>query len=130
MIEPLAKKADSRGTLVAFDIKDLVFEPKRFFYVKNVPKLECRGNHAHFNTQQYLVCLKGKIEVTLFDGISEKTFFLEENQMIFVDKMIWDSQVYITGEEVLLSLCSTEYDPADYITDIAEFTKLKQNLQS
>ena len=49
---------------------------------------------------------------------------MEENESVFVDRMIWDSQTYETGEDIMLSLCSTEYDKADYIEDIKEFDKI------
>ena len=125
MIESLASNHDLRGSLSALDFSNLCFEPKRIFYVKGVPKFTERGNHAHRKTQQYLICLEGTIQVKLFDGFEEKNYLLKKNQMIFVDKLVWDSQTYMTGRDTLLSICSTEYDPDDYITDIEEFKKTK-----
>jgi dTDP-4-dehydrorhamnose 3,5-epimerase-like enzyme len=119
-------KHDIRGTLSALEFSDLKFIPRRIFYVNNVPKGVKRGNHAHYNTQQYLICLEGKIEVKLFDGVNETKHLLEKNQMLYVDNLIWDSQTYLTGNDTLLSLCSTQYDPSDYITNIEEFKKLKE----
>lgn len=121
----IVTKHDHRGSLSALNFNNLSFEPRRMFYVKGVPKNTERGNHAHHNTQQYLICLQGKIQVKLFDGHDESYHLLERNQMLFVDKLIWDSQVYLTGADILLSICSTEYNPDDYITDIQEFKKIK-----
>ena len=120
---------DLRGSLSALDFGALAFDPKRIFYVKDVPKNTERGNHAHRNTQQYLICLEGEIQVKLFDGLKETYHLLRRHEMIFVDKMIWDSQTYLTGRDILLAVCSTEYDPNDYITDIQEFKKIKGSLQ-
>ena len=61
----------------------------------------------------------------MFDGLEESNYLLKKNQMIFVDKLVWDSQTYMTGRDTLLSICSTEYDPEDYITDIEELKKVK-----
>tara|TARA_R110000751_G_scaffold17441_1_gene54046 strand:+ start:59 stop:445 length:387 start_codon:yes stop_codon:yes gene_type:complete len=126
-MEPIiSEHNDFRGSLSALNFKDLKFEPKRIFYVKNVPRNTERGNHAHHTTQQYLICLEGKVRVKLFDGHKETHHLLEKNQMIFIDKLIWDSQAYLTGNDTLLSLCSTEYNPSDYILDIEEFKNLKE----
>tara|TARA_R110000851_G_scaffold54271_1_gene128222 strand:- start:2812 stop:3195 length:384 start_codon:yes stop_codon:yes gene_type:complete len=125
VISSLISSKTERGTLSALDFGNLCFEPKRVFYVKDVPRLTERGNHAHYKTQQYLICLEGKIEVNLFDGFKKTKHLLEKNEMIFVDRLIWDSQIYMTGKDILLSVSSTEYDPSDYITDIEKFKKLK-----
>lgn len=125
MMVPIITKHDIRGSLTALDFNNLSFDPKRIFYVKNVPKNTERGNHAHHNTRQYLICLQGKIQVKLFDGHRETHHLLERNQVLFVDKLVWDTQLYLTGDDILLSICSTEYDPDDYITDIEEFKKIK-----
>ena len=41
--------------------------------------------------------------------------------------MIWDEQVYLTKDTVLLVLSNMKYVPEDYIHDFKEFKKLKQN---
>jgi len=112
---------DDDGTLVPIELSDLPFEPRRIFYVSGVPKGEERGNHAHFETQQILVCLQGSILVKLHDGRDLKEYRLNPNQAILVDKMIWDSQVFETDNDVLLSICSTNYDKSDYIEDFNDF---------
>jgi len=126
---PMVTSHDLRGSLSALDFSALDFSPERVFYVKDVPKNAERGNHAHRKTQQYLICLEGEIQVKLFDGSKETCHLLRRNEMVFVDKMIWDSQTYLTGRDILLAVCSTEYDPNDYITDIQEFKKIKGSLQ-
>ena len=112
---------DDDGTLVPIELSDLPFEPRRIFYVSGVPKGEERGNHAHFETQQILVCLQGSILVKLHDGTDLKEYRLKPNQAILVEKMIWDSQVFETDNDVLLAICSTNYDKSDYIEDFNDF---------
>lgn len=118
---------DADGVLIPIELSSLPFIPKRVFIVKDVPALEERGNHAHYETQQVLICLKGKITVKLFDGKSLANFILDEGNSIFVDKLIWDSQVFMTGNDVLLSICSTEYNPLDYINNLEEFVEILSN---
>jgi hypothetical protein len=45
------------------------------------------------------------------------------NQSILVERMIWDSQVFETDSDVLLSICSTSYNKSDYIEDFEEFLR-------
>lgn len=115
------------GILIPIEINSLKFQPKRIFYVTNVPAWQERGEHAHYETMQYLICIQGKILIYLFDGVKEYNFFLEPGQHIFVDKMIWDSETYITGNDILLSICSTNYDPKDCIENKEQFIKLVRN---
>jgi UDP-2-acetamido-3-amino-2,3-dideoxy-glucuronate N-acetyltransferase len=120
----LRQFVEDNGTLVPIDFSELIFVPRRVFYVAGVPAGDKRGQHAHYETQQLLICVKGKISVHLYDGYKTETIVMEENESVFVDRMIWDSQTYETGEDIMLSLCSTEYDKADYIEDIKEFDKI------
>ena len=126
-VRQLKNIIESEGILIPIEFKDLVFIPKRIFYVTDVPKGEERGKHAHFETMQYLICVQGKLIVKLFDGKITTTHSLIKGQSVFVDKMIWDSQIYLTGNDIMLSVCSTEYNPKDYINNKQEFIKLKHH---
>jgi hypothetical protein len=41
--------------------------------------------------------------------------------------MIWDEQVYLTPDTVLLVLSNMKYNPDDYLHDFEKFKKLKIN---
>jgi dTDP-4-dehydrorhamnose 3,5-epimerase-like enzyme len=120
----LRQFVEDNGTLVPIDFSELTFAPKRVFYVAGVPAGDERGRHAHYETQQLLICLQGRISVHLYDGYKTETITMNKHDSVFVDKMIWDSQTYETGDDIMLSLCSTEYDKADYIEDINEFERI------
>ena len=104
---------DHRGSLVPVEFKDLAFVPKRLFYVTDVPDGCRRGDHSHYKTEQILICIKGKIGVDL----NGDYFILKENEYIYVGKEVWDAQSFLTGEDILLVLCSTNYDKNDYINN-------------
>ena len=110
---------DKRGSLIPIEFKDLPFVPKRLFYVINAPFGCLRGCHSHYKTEQILICIKGKIAVDLgIKGPFEEDFFiLTENEYIYVGKRVWDAQSFLTGEDILLVLCSTNYDKNDYVSD-------------
>ena len=112
-----------RGTLNVIEFDGLPFVPKRLFYVKGVPKGEVRGGHAHYNNKQFLICVQGKIVATLFDGVDMTTIDMSPGKVVFIDKMIWDWQLFDSKDAIMLVFCSQSYDPRDYINDIEEFKK-------
>jgi UDP-2-acetamido-3-amino-2,3-dideoxy-glucuronate N-acetyltransferase len=112
------------GILYPLHFSDLPFKVQRFFLVRDVPIGERRGNHAHYVNKTYLVCAQGEIDVFLHNGNSEFKYSLKVGDGVFVDNLIWDSQVYRTGKDILLSFCSIDYDPDDYIHDFDKFKLL------
>ena len=129
MLNSWATFQDPDGTLVPIEFDKLPFVPKRAFYITGIPKGAERGRHAHYQTQQILTCIQGEVLVKLHDGKSLQSVTLNKNEWVFIDKMIWDSQVFLTGRDVLMSLCSTNYDKADYIEDFDAFLKITGNTQ-
>ncbi len=77
---------DERGSLSIIDLSKIPFVPKRVFSVYDVPAGTVRGKHAHWMCQQYLFCVKGKIEVGYF-GITDLMQFvtLQETEGIFIN---------------------------------------------
>tara|TARA_Y100000310_G_scaffold336549_1_gene421401 strand:+ start:419 stop:817 length:399 start_codon:yes stop_codon:yes gene_type:complete len=115
---------DRNGVLIPIELDQLPFVPKRVFYVTNVPKGEERGNHAHYTTEQILTCIQGEIIVKLHNGTKLETVTLKPNQWTFIDKLIWDSQIFVTGNDILMSICSSVYNKSDYIEDFDIFKRI------
>jgi dTDP-4-dehydrorhamnose 3,5-epimerase-like enzyme len=113
------------GYLMPFEFTDLPFSPKRIFIINDVPKDGLRGGHAHYETQQILICVKGKILVILDHGDRIEEILIKSGETIFIDKYVWDSQKFLTGKDILCVLASTFYDINDYILDKEKFYKLK-----
>ena len=118
----LSHNIQDRGTLSYVDFDDIKFKPQRMYFIYGVPKGEVRGKHGHKEDLQYLTCVKGKVKVRLIskDKIEEK--ILNVGESIFVDKMVWGEQEYLTGDDILHVLCSTKFDQNDYIYDLKEIT--------
>ena len=49
---------------------------------------------------------------------------------LYIPEMIWDEQVYMDHETVLLVLSNTLYDKSDYIEDYEQFKGLKNESNS
>jgi len=112
------------GDLIPIEFSNLPFVPKRVFTVTNVPKNDVRGQHAHYKTEQILICIEGSVLVGLDDGKKKKEIILNKGDSILIEKMVWDWQQFLTGNDFLLVICSTKYEKNDYIDSVGEFYKI------
>jgi UDP-2-acetamido-3-amino-2,3-dideoxy-glucuronate N-acetyltransferase len=114
---------DLRGNLsFAEHMNGLPFLPKRYFVVFDVPSKEVRGEHAHRQLHQFLVCIKGSCSVLVDDGKCSDEIQLSSPAVgLHVPPMIWSVQYRYSSDAVLLVMASDRYDPADYIRDYETF---------
>jgi len=117
---------DLRGNLTFGEYgKELPFIPKRYFIVFDVPSKDVRGEHAHRDLHQLLVCVKGSCCVALDDGVNRDRVVLDTPAKgLYLPPMIWATQYKYSQDAVLLVLASAKYDHADYIRDYDEFIGL------
>src|SRR5690349_9086255 len=60
---------DPRGDLTVGEFEsEFPFRPKRYFIISGVPSGEIRGEHAHKQCHQFLICAYGQCSVTVDDG--------------------------------------------------------------
>lgn len=123
MLHQLKSVQDIRGDLVVGEFaKDIPFETKRFFLVYNVPSQETRGEHAHRQCHQFLICVKGSCAVVVDNGQERSEIVLDTpGKGLHLPPMIWGEQSHYTADAVLLVFASDHYDPADYIRNYEEF---------
>nr|WP_298925228.1 WxcM-like domain-containing protein [uncultured Erythrobacter sp.] len=114
---------DSRGALTVGEVpSEIPFSPARYFVVFDVPSLELRGEHAHKQCQQFLICLHGSCRVLLDDGKDRCEVTLDRPDMgVFMPEMIWGTQYRYTPDSVLLVFASRTYEAEDYIRSYDEF---------
>lgn len=120
--------ADLRGKLTAIEFaSDLPFVPRRFFSVYDVPSTDVRGQHAHRECEQFLVCLAGTV-TCLFDDLEERFTVALDNpkQGLYMPRMTWGAQYDYSADAVLGVFASLPYDSDDYIRDYDEFVALKR----
>ena len=117
---------DIRGSLTVgeFD-RSVPFAAKRYFMVFDVPSVETRGEHAHRECHQFLICVRGNCAVVADDGINRQEFRLDHPDIgIHLPPMVWGIQYKYSADAVLLVFASHYYDNADYIRDYSEFRRL------
>lgn len=104
---------------------NIPFEVKRVYWTYYTPNNVQRGGHAHYDLEQLIFAVSGKITFITEDRLGNKeTFILEEpNKGLFIPKMVW-RDIQFSHNAVLLCLASLEYTEADYMRDYDSF---KQN---
>jgi UDP-2-acetamido-3-amino-2,3-dideoxy-glucuronate N-acetyltransferase len=118
---PLIK--DMRGNLSFTEYGQyLPFIPKRYFLVFDVPSKEIRGEHAHKQVHQYLVCVRGSCSVVVDNGRQRQEFLLNSPaQGLYIPPMIWGIQYKYSSDAVLMVLASDVYSADDYIRNYDEY---------
>jgi len=122
-IVELPKIVDMRGSLSFAEIgKHLPFEPKRYFIVFDVPSREVRGEHAHKELHQFLVCVRGSCSVVVDDSKNRQEIVLDRPTIgLHLPPLIWAVQYKYSRDAMLLVLTSGKYDAGDYIRDYDEY---------
>ena len=107
---------------VAQAFSNVPFEIKRVYWTYNTPESVERGNHAHKNSLQLLVCLSGKIHITL-ESKARKIyeFTLEDpNKGLFIPNDYWRKLRFIDNG-ISICLSSQEFNENDYIREYQTF---------
>lgn len=120
---------DMRGDLCAAEWhRDLPFVPRRVFYVYRVPNSRVRGEHAHKECHQFLVCVNGSLAVVVDDGNKREEYLLDQPWLgLYLPPRIWGIQYKYSSDAVLMVFASHEYDAADYIREYNEFLRIAKS---
>lgn len=115
---------DPNGVLCVFESGiQLPFEIRRVFTVSALLG-DLRGDHAHKECTQLLVCVSGQIRVTCDDGLLVTNHLLQSMcDGLLIPPGIWAREEYLTDGAVLMVLCDSKYDEAEYIRDYDNFKK-------
>lgn len=122
----LRKATDMRGSLVVAELgSDLPFVPQRFFIVYDVPSRDIRGEHAHRECEQFLICIKGAVRAITDDGTTREEFLLDSPEVgLYMPAMTWGTQYAYTPDAILAVFASLPYDSEDYIRTYSEFCEI------
>ena len=125
-VHRLPRFVDLRGSLSSAEFpRQVPFVPKRYFIVFDVPGRDVRGEHAHRQCEQFLVCLRGSLAVVVDDGTTSEEIALNEpTRGLYLPPMIWAVQYRYSADALLLVFASEQYDPGDYIRDYDEFLSI------
>lgn len=116
---------DARGQLIALESlsEQVPFEVRRVYYIFDTTPGTVRGNHAHKNLKQVLICVSGActIECELPDGTRVQHRLDWPDRGLLIEGLVWREMKEFSKDAVLLVLASEHYDEADYIRDYDVF---------
>jgi len=120
---------DRRGNLTVVENGvTLPFDVKRVYYLYDVPGGEGRGAHAHKDLEQLIVAASGSFTVTLDDGKSKRSFFLNRPyQGLYVKPGLWRDLEDFSSGAVAMVLASEVYKKDDYIRVYNEFLDYRKD---
>ncbi|MDA9634177.1 FdtA/QdtA family cupin domain-containing protein [Pseudomonadota bacterium] len=106
------------------DLKLIPHPVKRLFFISPEGN-STRGDHAHLDCWQTLMCIKGKILITVDDGINKQIVDLSSyGQALTIPPELWCRQEYSPNSSLVV-LCSHPYDEKDYIRDYQVFKNFR-----
>jgi len=112
-----------RGSLTVVESGiDLPFTLARIFYIYGTTKDCERGAHAHRDTWQSFVAIRGSYSLELTNGRDLQTYEMNTaDRILHVPPMIWARLYAFTPDAVCLVLASSLYDPNDYIREWEDY---------
>lgn len=120
-------KGDERGQLIALEAlsEQVPFEVKRVYYIFDTTPGTIRGNHAHKNLKQVLICVSGACTIVceMPDGTRTEHRLDWPNRGLVIEGLVWRQMKDFSKDAVLIVLASEHYDEADYIRDYNQFRK-------
>ncbi|MCA8833422.1 sugar 3,4-ketoisomerase [Hymenobacter pini] len=113
------------GYLTVAESPLVPFAIKRVYWTYYTSEKIMRGHHAHYNLQQLIFAVSGRIEIDLegLDGVV-RSFVLDKPSIgLYVPKLFWRT-IKFSDNSVLLCLASDEYREEDYIREYTDFKLL------
>ena len=106
-------------------IQEISWPVQRVFFITCLQE-EVRGEHAHKECIQAILCTVGHVEIACLDGQDEKIFSLKNiGELLIVPPGIWIKINFQPGSSITV-LASEKFAESDYIRNWEEFLKYRQ----
>jgi dTDP-4-dehydrorhamnose 3,5-epimerase-like enzyme len=113
---------DSRGGLGVLEFTNLPWQPKRVYYLFDVPAEVTRAGHAHLEEEEVLIAVRGSFTVLTQTRQRAENFRLEApSQAILIPRLVWHELVDFAPGSICLAIASQSYDRGDYIEDLETY---------
>jgi hypothetical protein len=118
-----------RGSLTVVESgHGIPFVLRRIFYIYGTTMNCERGAHAHRETCQGFIAIRGCFSLDLTDSRQSRSYELSEpNRVLYVPPMIWARVYNFSHDAICLVLADSLYDAADYVREWDEYVKLIAN---
>ena len=108
---------DLIGSLVSLESgKNINFDIQRVYYIWGNSSDSIRGNHAHKDLEQVIICVSGSCDFKLYDGVKEEIITLNSpKKALYLKNKIWREFYNFSIDCILMVVASKKYKPEDYI---------------
>ena len=106
------------GKLGVIEFNSLPFEPKRLYWLSEVPQGIQRGHHAHKRLTQLMFVSAGSVDVDIYEGRAMTSFHLDSNSpALLIKPGLWRELKNFQEGTTVLVLCDAQYSEEDYLRD-------------
>jgi len=124
---PVQRTSDEGGSMTVVSSRIIPFQVERVFSISSKNKI--RGNHAHKDCTQFIVCLSGSLDVFVDDGLTKQKYILtSSSEGLIIPPGIWAHQEYSAVETMINVYCDEDYRESDYIRNYKDFVSYKKEL--
>ena len=113
----IGKAIDKRGELNFIDLqKNVPFEIKNFFFIKNVPQGQKRGCHSNTKSHELVVVVQGELTVKL----NKKDQFIlnsKNGNALFIPSNNWIELFDFSEDSICVVIGSEPYDENEKIVN-------------
>lgn len=120
---------DDRGSLLFGEFaKNIPFEVKRFFSIYDVQNGQSRGNHAHKECKQFVMCISGEVDIVCDNGHKRVKFKLSNRtKCLSLSQGIWTSLFNFSQNAIVIVFTSHFFSEEDYLRDYTEYKDYIKN---
>lgn len=98
------------------------FEIKKVLVVSGMKSDDIRGKHAHRETQEVIIALRGGCDFEIDDGSRvHKVTLSGMTQALYLPPRVWRTFTNFQKDTILLLIADQEYDENEYVRDEGEW---------
>jgi hypothetical protein len=118
----ISEHQSDRGLLQVLEFSKLPFQPKRLYWIQEVPEGASRGGHGHKELHQAFWALRGNCKLKIFDGKLWQEHILKfGDNFVCIPPGHWRELVEFSSDCIVMVAASETYNETDYIHDFSEF---------
>ena len=107
--------SDKRGNLSVIE-HGKQFKFSRVYYIYNIKKKLIRGEHYHKKNRQFIICIKGQVELRIIDlkkNMQTKLTLDDPKVGTFIENFQWHSMC-CSKNSIILVLAEKTFSKKDY----------------
>ena len=102
--------------------QDFQFCYKRIYFLRNIPKGEIRGEHAHKELRQIFVAVSGEFTLQVSNLQEQETIQVRQGSPgILIEPGLWRRLSNFSSDAICLVLASENYNEEDYIRNFEQY---------